>query len=148
MGTASGAQNRYSGVVQPQKTVEINADSERTVKEILVEVGDEVSEGTPLFSYDTEDLKMELEQAKLELENQDIEISNYKNQIQELEKERNAPQDLPQAADPLRDFVQLYFHPKTSCFIPTGAEKAARPRPSGLSRPLITVACLTREEIF
>ena len=90
MGTASGAQNRYSGVVQPQKTVEINADSERTVKEILVEVGDEVSEGTPLFSYDTEDLKMELEQAKLELENQDIEISNYKNQIQELEKERNA----------------------------------------------------------
>ena len=49
MGTASGAQNRYSGVVQPQKTVEINADSERTVKEILVEVGDEVSEGTPLF---------------------------------------------------------------------------------------------------
>lgn len=90
MGTATGVQNRYSGVVQPQKTVEVNADSERTVKEILVEVGDEVSEGTPLFSYDTEDLKMELEQAKLELENQDIEISNYRNQIQELDKERKA----------------------------------------------------------
>ena len=90
MGTATGVQNRYSGVVQPQKTVEVNADSERTVKEILVEVGDEVTEGTPLFSYDTEDLKMELEQAKLELENQDIEISNYRNQIQELTKERNA----------------------------------------------------------
>lgn len=92
-GIASGAQNRFSGVVQPQKTVEINVDSERTVKEILVEVGDEVSEGDPLFAYDTEDLKMELEQAKLELENQDIEISNYKNQIAELEKERNAAQE-------------------------------------------------------
>lgn len=90
MGTATGVQNRYSGVVQPQKTVEVNADSERTVKEILVEVGDEVTEGTPLFAYDTEDLKMELEQAKLELENQDIEISNYRNQIQELDKERKA----------------------------------------------------------
>ena len=36
MGTATGAQNRYSGVVQPQKSVEINADSDRTVKEVLV----------------------------------------------------------------------------------------------------------------
>ena len=56
MGTATGAQNRYSGVVQPQKSVEINADSERTVKEVLVKVGDTVEEGTPLFNYDTDDL--------------------------------------------------------------------------------------------
>lgn len=90
MGLATGTQNRFSGVVQPQKTVEVNADSERTVSEVLVEVGDEVTEGTPLFTYDTEDLKMELEQAKLELENQDIEISNFRNQIQELDKERKA----------------------------------------------------------
>ncbi len=88
MGNATGAQNRYSGVVQPQKTVEVNADSERTVKEVLVNVGDTVEEGTPLFNYDTDDLNMDLEQAKLELENQDIEISNYKSQITELEKEK------------------------------------------------------------
>lgn len=88
MGTATGAQNRYSGVVQPQKSVEINADSERTVKEVLVKVGDTVEEGTPLFNYDTDDLNMDLSQAKLELENQDIEISNYKTQISELEKEK------------------------------------------------------------
>lgn len=88
MGTATGAQNRYSGVVQPQETVEINADADRTVGEILVSVGDVVEEGTPLFSYDTEELSMELEQAKLELENQDIEISSYENQISELEREK------------------------------------------------------------
>ena len=88
MGIGAGVQNRYSGVVQPQETVEVNADSERTVSEVLVEVGDEVEEGTPLFNYDTEDLNLELEQAKLELQNQDIEISNYRSQIQELEKER------------------------------------------------------------
>ena len=89
-GSITGVQNRYMGVVQPQETVEINADSERTISEILVEVGDEVTEGTPLFTYDTEDLSLELEQSKLELENQDIEINNYRNQIRDLEKERTA----------------------------------------------------------
>ena len=89
-GNLMGAQNRYSGVVQPQETVEVNADSERTIGEVYVEVGDTVEAGTPLFSYDTEDLTLELEQAKLELENQDIEISGYRNQIRELEKERTA----------------------------------------------------------
>lgn len=93
MGNASGALNRYSGVVQPQETIEVNADAERTIEEVLVEVGDEVEEGTPLFNYDTEELSLELEQAKLELQNQDIEINNFKSQIQELEKERkDAPE--------------------------------------------------------
>ncbi len=90
MGNVTGAQNRYSGVVQPQETVEVKADSERTIAEVLVEVGDTVEEGTPLFRYDTEDLTLELEQAKLELQNQDIEISNYRSQITELDKERKA----------------------------------------------------------
>jgi len=89
-GNLMGAQNRYSGVVQPQETVEVNADSERTIGEVYVEVGDTVEAGTPLFFYDTEYLTLEMEQAKLELENQDIEISGYRNQIRELEKERTA----------------------------------------------------------
>lgn len=90
MGTATGVQNRYSGVVQPQKTVDVNPDSERTVKEVYVKVGDEVEEGTPLFCYDVDEIEMDLQQAKLELENIDIEISNYKNQIAELQKEKDA----------------------------------------------------------
>lgn len=90
MGNMNGAQNRYSGVVEPQKTVDINTDSERTVKDVLVKVGDKVEVGTPLFNYDTDELTMELEQAKLELENQDIEIRNFKTQIAELEKEKKA----------------------------------------------------------
>jgi len=90
MGTNAGMQNRYAGIVQPQKTVDINADSERTIKEFYVKVGDTVEEGTPLFAYDTEELELELQQAKLEDENTNLEISGYKNQIAELEKERNA----------------------------------------------------------
>lgn len=90
MGNATGVQNRYSGVVQPQETVDVNTDSERTVGEVLVAVGDSVEEGQLLFRYDTDEVSLELEQAKLELENQDIEISNYNKQIQELETERKA----------------------------------------------------------
>ncbi|MCM1258659.1 MAG: efflux RND transporter periplasmic adaptor subunit [Roseburia sp.] len=90
MGNAAGMQNRYAGLVQPQKTVNINADSDRTIDEFLVKEGDTVEEGTPLFTYNTEDIEMELEQAKLEIENTDLEISGYRSQIAELEKERNA----------------------------------------------------------
>lgn len=90
MGNAAGMQNRYAGLVQPQKTVNINADSERTIKEFYVKEGDAVEEGTPLFVYNTEDIEMELEQAKLEIENVNLEISGYRSQIAELEKERNA----------------------------------------------------------
>ena len=80
--------NRYSGVVQPQKTVNINADSERTIIETYVKVGDEVSEGDPLFAYDTEELKLEFEQAKLEVEGVNSDISSYKTQIADLEREK------------------------------------------------------------
>lgn len=80
--------NRYSGVVQPQKTVNINADSERTIIETYVKVGDEVSEGDPLFAYDTEELKLEYEQAKLEVEGVNSDISSYKTQIADLEREK------------------------------------------------------------
>ena len=34
-------------------TMDIKADSEKTVKDILVSEGDEVQVGTPLFTYDT-----------------------------------------------------------------------------------------------
>lgn len=90
MGRNAGMQNRYPGVVQPQKSVDINADSERTIKEFFVKVGDTVEEGTPLFAYDTDEVEMELQQAKLENENADLEISGYRRQIEELKKERDA----------------------------------------------------------
>lgn len=90
MGLATGNQNRYSGVVEPQKTVQINPESERTVKDIFVKIGDLVEEGTPLFNYDTDELGMDLEQTKLEIENIDVEISNFKSQITELQAEKDA----------------------------------------------------------
>ena len=90
----SGAGNRYSGVVQPQDTWEVNKDADRTIAEVLVKEGDEVAAGSPLFSYDTDDMKLQLEQQKLELEDIANEISGYNTQIAELQAEKStAPAD-------------------------------------------------------
>jgi HlyD family secretion protein len=87
-GDNSGVLNRYSGVVESQETWDVNLSSEQTVKEIFVEEGSEVEEGTPLFEYDTNDLNLQLSQAKLELEEIENEISNYNSQIKTLTAEK------------------------------------------------------------
>lgn len=90
----SGAQNRYSGVVEPQEVWEVNKNPEKTVKELFVAEGDEVEEGTPLFEYDTDTLKAELAQAELDLEGMRNEITNYQSQIRQLNEEKNtAPEE-------------------------------------------------------
>lgn len=88
--TNSGVQNRYSGVVEPQEVWEVNRNPEKTVKEVFVEEGDEIEEGTPLFEYDTESLKAELAQAQLDVEGMRNEITNYQEQIRQLNEEKNA----------------------------------------------------------
>lgn len=85
-----GDNNRYSGVVEPQGSWDVNKDGDRTVKEVFVKEGDEVKEGDQLFSYDTEELALQLEQQKLELENIANEIAGYNTQIAELQAEKAA----------------------------------------------------------
>lgn len=90
----SGSVSSYSGKVESQETWEVKKDSEKEVKEVLVEVGQSVEAGTPLFTYDTGATEMQIAQARLELEGIGNDISNYNSQIAELQKEkRNAPQD-------------------------------------------------------
>ena len=67
MNDVSGTQ-RLAGVVESQKTLEIQKDSEREIKEVLVKAGDDVEVGTPLFTYDTASLEMDIQQAQLDLE--------------------------------------------------------------------------------
>lgn len=87
-GGNSGLQNRYSGVVESQETWDVNLNTEQTVKEVFVEEGSEVEEGTPLFEYDTNDMNLQLSQAKLELEEIANEISGYNSQIKTLTAEK------------------------------------------------------------
>lgn len=90
MNQGTGANNRYSGVVEPQETWEVNKDESRTISQVFVEEGDEVEAGGQLFEYDTADIELQIQQATLELENIDNEIANFNSQIAELQAEKAA----------------------------------------------------------
>ena len=93
MNDMSGTQ-RLAGVVESQKTLEVQKDSEREIKEVLVKAGDDVEVGTPLFTYDTASLEMDIQQARLDLERAASEMTNLQAQIQQLEKEKkDAPEE-------------------------------------------------------
>ena len=88
--SGSGAQNRYSGVVEAQESWKVNKDEQREIKEVFVAEGDMVEEGDPLFEYDMDDVKAEVAQAELDLEGMQNEITDYQTQISQLTKERNS----------------------------------------------------------
>ena len=80
--------DRFPGIVVSENVTEISKDAEKTIKELKVREGDDVEEGQELFSYDTDELKLNLEKQKLELEQLNATIENYEAQIKQLEKER------------------------------------------------------------
>lgn len=80
--------DRFAGLVVSENVAEINKDEGKTVKELLVKEGDDVTEGQTLFLYDTDQLQLELDRKALEVEQLKASIANYKSQISELEAER------------------------------------------------------------
>ena len=83
-----GLTDRFSGVVEPQETKEIKLENGKKVKELLVEEGDLVKKGTPLFVYDTEEMALDIQQGQLEVERLNNAIASAHSQIAELDKER------------------------------------------------------------
>ena len=81
--------DRFAGLVVSEHVAQIQKDGERTIAELLVKEGDDVKEGQELFSYDTEELQLTLDKQKLELEQMKATIENYKEQIADLEADRN-----------------------------------------------------------
>lgn len=81
--------DRFGGMVVSEHVAEVQKDGERTIAEVMVQEGDDVKEGDPLFAYDTEELQLTLDKQRLELEQMQSSIENYKEQLEQLEKERN-----------------------------------------------------------
>ncbi|MCI8514644.1 MAG: efflux RND transporter periplasmic adaptor subunit [Lachnospiraceae bacterium] len=88
-GIGGDVQNRYSGVVESQETLDVKKDDTKTVKNILVTEGQVVEVGTPLFEYDTAELTLKLEQAQIDLERIAADIETANRQINELTAEKN-----------------------------------------------------------
>lgn len=87
-GVMSQQDPRYSGLVEPQKITKVNKDESRTVSEVLVTEGDQVTAGQALFSYDTGEMDLSIRQAELELEGINNELTVLADQKTQLEKEQ------------------------------------------------------------
>ena len=79
----------FAGVVVSENITEIQKDQDMTVEELFVRSGDDVIAGQELFRYDNQKLQLALDKARLELEQMEATIESYKQQIEELEKERS-----------------------------------------------------------
>ena len=80
--------DHFLGLVVSEHVTEINKDSDKAVKELLVKEGDDVKKDQELFSYDMDELQLNYDKKCLELEQLKASIENYKSQIRQLENER------------------------------------------------------------
>lgn len=80
----------FLGMVVSEHVSKIEKDSDKSVKELLVQEGDDVKKGEALFSYDTEELQLNYDKKSLELEQLKASVESYASQIRQLEAERTA----------------------------------------------------------
>lgn len=74
----------FAGVVESQESVPVDPQSGKKVAKLLVKEGDVVTEGQPLFRYDTDAIKLDIQQAELDLELAEQNIKSLKEEIEEL----------------------------------------------------------------
>ena len=80
--------DHFLGLVVSEHVTKIEKDSDKAVKELLVQEGDDVKKDQELFSYDTDELQLSYDKKCLELDQLKASIENYKAQIHQLELER------------------------------------------------------------
>ena len=84
----SGTVNRFAGVVESQETWSVDPNSEFKVAAVLVSVGQEVSEGQALFTYDVNAFQDQLAKAQIELERLNAERNALDDTIAALAKQQ------------------------------------------------------------
>ena len=86
-----GSRNWYAGVIEAQKTVQVNIESGRTVSEVKVSVGDRVKPGDLLFEYDLSSIQDSLKTAQLEFDELLNAAMGYQETILNYQKELMQP---------------------------------------------------------
>lgn len=95
--------NRFSGIVETQKTEKIELDLSRQIAEVYVSEGSKVKAGQALFAYNTDSLRLDIEQMQIEIEKCNTTIANDNEEITEL---RNIMNTLP-ASEQLEYSAQI-----------------------------------------
>lgn len=83
-----GNVNRFAGVISSGSETKIERNESFTIDELLVSVGEDVSVGDVLFTYDMEAGALDLEKAKLTLEQMRANLTELKKQAEDLEKQK------------------------------------------------------------
>ena len=84
---AAGRRSRYAGVVEAKNVIQVNPDTDLTVKECFVSAGDKVKKGDPLFSYDVASLEINLEQLQLDIQGLENGIKTGQKKVENLKKQ-------------------------------------------------------------
>ena len=87
LGTAGGANNRYTGTVEAEKSWKITLQSDLSVEKRYVNVGDQVKKGDKLFKYNTQELKLSKEKKELEQETLQNEITQLTKDIKSYQSD-------------------------------------------------------------
>lgn len=83
-----GLAEQFGGVVTAQSEVKVKNDPQKTIKEVLVAEGDEVTKGQILFTYDMELARIDMEKAELELALLQNSLETRQKELTNLEKEK------------------------------------------------------------
>lgn len=86
LSAAAAAQERFAGVVISEDAVEVARELDMVIDEVHVKAGDSVKKGQKLFSYDSDDLNLNLDKLELEQDRLEKEIKDLKATITEKEK--------------------------------------------------------------
>lgn len=113
-GSGNGLIQRFAGEIEPQATLEIKLEGDKTVDECFVKEGDIVKKGQRLFTYDIRETEDNLMQAEIDLERlaSDIEVSER--QIGQLEKEKKNAEDEDEKLSIETDIMSLQASIKRS----------------------------------
>lgn len=74
----------FAGVVESQENVPVDPQNGKKVAKLLVKEGDIVTEGQPLFRYDTDAIKLDIQQAELDMELAEQNSKRLQEEIDEL----------------------------------------------------------------
>ncbi len=79
--------NVYMGLVEGQETTGVTLGSEYKLDQVFVSVGDTVSVGDPLFSYQTGSIESEIKDLMFDIESENLQIEDYNRQIANYQKQ-------------------------------------------------------------
>ncbi len=90
-----GDQISTSGQIVSDYVQQLYPDSEKTISEVFVTEGQQVSIGTPLLQYDKTSLELDVEAKEIEVKQVDVKIDEAQRQLKKLQNTRPASNSTP-----------------------------------------------------